>query len=156
MLHSVGAWRTQDFPTWLPSQRCILLGWGFQCASIPSTKISKDPSTLYFLCQNHASLHWVSKELKSTAKSRIAFAFVGICSKGGNWSLWVHLIASEPWWTAGKPGFSCVQRQGSQKSLFSFYQIPPNPKALVKLSSATETISLTQSLWWKSLWLWRQ
>lgn len=119
MLHSAGAWRAQAFPTWLPSRRCILLGWGFQCASIPSTKISKDPSTLDFLCQNHASLHWVSKELKSTAKSWIAFAFVWICSKGGKWSHWVHLIASEPWWIASKPGLSCVQGQGSQKKVYS-------------------------------------
>lgn len=112
VLHAAGAY-------WLPSRRCILLGWGFQCASIPSTKISKDPSTLDFLCQNHASLHWVSKELKSTAKSWIAFAFVWICSKGGKWSHWVHLIASEPWWIAGKPGLSCVQRQGSPMKVYS-------------------------------------
>lgn len=119
VLHSAGAWRIQAFPTWLPSQCCILLGWGFQCASIPSTKISKDPSTLDFLCQNHVSLHWVSKELKSTAKSWIAFAFVWICSKGGKWRHWVHLTAFEPWWIAGKPGLSCVQRERSQKKVYS-------------------------------------
>lgn len=53
---------------------------------------------------------------------------------------------------ASKPGFSCVQRQGNQKKVYSqSVRLAPSPKTLAKLSSATEPVSLTWSLHWKFL-----
>lgn len=68
------------FPTWLPFQCCVLLGWDFRGASIRSIKIRWYPGTLDLLLQNHASLPWDLKGWKITAKFWIVSTFIWIFS----------------------------------------------------------------------------
>lgn len=116
--------RSQAFPTWLPSQCCIRLSWGFHCPhqNKQASKWVLWISSVKFMLHYTGSPRRKGKE-HWLLSPELLFVFIWLCSKGGKPSHWVyHLSPSE--WPANLDSLVSKDRL-SKESLFSFCQIFP-------------------------------